>query len=420
MSNHEHNEENSRLPGAYWRLFSASTVSNLGDGIIVSAGPLLALSMTDDTRLISAVSFAAMLPWLLLSLPAGVFLDRADRRKVMINANLVRCCFFFAIALAATTNTLSIYLLIVIMAALGVCELLFDMSSQAILPAIVEPDHLEKANSRLYISQIISNGFIGLPFGAWIFVVAIGAPFAINAIALFAAALLIRSIHIQTKVPAKIATNSYSYDLRQGFMWLWSNRLLRTLAIMLGLANMCGMFAQAVFVKFARDELGLGATGFGLLLAAISIGSVLGGLFGEYFGKKLGMTTAILGSYFVFGLSDAIPGLFPQIWAVALGGVIMSIAGTMWNVITVSARQRLIPTELFGRVNSVYRFIGTGTTAIGALIGGQIAFKFGLRATYLVSSAILLTAFCVFGPIFLKTSKTYIEPDRTPAPPSIT
>ena len=81
--------------------------------------------MTDDTRLISAVSFAAMLPWLLLSLPAGVFLDRADRRKVMINANLVRCCFFFTIALAATTNTLSIYLLIVIMAALGVCELLF-------------------------------------------------------------------------------------------------------------------------------------------------------------------------------------------------------------------------------------------------------------------------------------------------------
>ena len=200
------------------------------------------------------------------------------------------------------------------------------------------------------------------------------------------------------------------HDLREGFGWLWSHKLLRTLAIMLGLANMCGMFAQAIFVKFARDELGLGAKGFGLLLATISIGSVLGGLFGEYFGKKLGMTTAILSSYLVFGLSDAIPGLFPHIWAVTIGGVVMSIAGTMWNVITVSARQRLIPAELFGRVNSVYRFIGTGTTAIGALIGGQIAFNYGLRATYLLSAAILLTALCVLGPVLLRANKIYIEP----------
>ena len=420
MNKHEHQDSVSRLPNQYWRLFSASTVSNLGDGIIVSAGPLLALSMTDDTRLISAVSFAAMLPWLLLSLPAGVFLDRTNRQSVMINANLVRAFIFAAVSFAAITNTLSIYLLILASAALGVCELLFDMSAQAILPAIVTPDQLEKANSRLFISQIVSNGFIGLPLGAWIFAIAIGAPFAINAFALLIAAFLIKSLRIKADDPPAISNNSYMHDLREGFGWLWSHKLLRTLAIMLGLANMCGMFAQAIFVKFARDELGLGAKGFGLLLATISIGSVLGGLFGEYFGKKLGMTTAILSSYLVFGLSDAIPGLFPHIWAVTIGGVVMSIAGTMWNVITVSARQRLIPAELFGRVNSVYRFIGTGTTAIGALIGGQIAFNYGLRATYLLSAAILLTALCVLGPAFLRANNIYIEPERTPAPPSIT
>ena len=410
MSKHEHQDSVSPLTNQYWRLFSASTVSNLGDGMIVSAGPLLALSMTDDTRLISTVSFAAMLPWLLLSLPAGVFLDRTNRQSVMINANLVRALIFAAVSFAAITNTLSIYLLILASAALGVCELLFDMSSQAILPAIVTSDQLEKANSRLFISQIVSNGFIGLPLGAWVFAIAIGAPFAINAFALLIAAFLIKSLRVKENDRPAISNNSYLYDLREGFGWLWSHKLLRTLAIMLGLANMCGMFAQAIFVKFARDELGLGAKGFGLLLATISIGSVLGGLFGEYFGKKLGMTTAILSSYFVFGLSDAIPGLFPHIWAVAIGGVVMSIAGTMWNVITVSARQRLIPAELFGRVNSVYRFIGTGTTAIGALIGGQIAFHYGLRATYLLSAAILLTALCVLGPAFLRANNIYIEP----------
>jgi MFS family permease len=415
-------EQNSpHLSQSYWKLFSSSTISNLGDGMVVAAGPLLALSLTNDARLISAVTFAAMLPWLILSLPAGVYLDRYDRQKIMFRANLMRGFVFAFIAIGATANFLNIYTLIAASAIAGVCELFFDMSSQAILPAIVDQESLELANSRLYISQIVSNGFIGLPFGAWIFVFAIGAPFAVNALALIFAALLIRSIKVRsfsdTIVKPRMA---FSTELLQGLKWLWKHDLLRTLAIMLGAANMCGMFAQAVFVKFARDELGLGARGFGILLAAISIGSILGGIIGESVSKKLGATTAIISAYVVFGLSDVIPGLFPEIWAVALSGIVMAIAGTTWNVITVSMRQRLIPPELFGRVNSVYRFIGTGSTAIGALIGGQIAFSFGLRATYLASGSVLLIALITLSPVFLRAAKTYIDPDRTPAPPSIT
>ena len=417
----EHSHENSlRLPNSYWRLFSSSTISNLGDGMVVAAAPLLAISLTDDSRLIAAISFAAMLPWLILSLPAGVYLDRHDRQKIMVRANLVRGLIFALIAIGAATDSLNIYLLIVATMLAGVCELFFDMSSQAILPAIVNQESLEVANSRLYISQIISNGFVGLPFGAWIFVIAIGAPFSINAIALILAALLIRSIRIKSAPKVESSTNSFGADLRQGLAWLWKHDLLRTLAIMLGVANMCGMFAQAVFVKFARDELGLGARGFGILLAAISVGSIVGGLIGQRVSKKLGATSAISLSYIIFAISDVIPGVFPKIWTVALSGIVMAIAGTTWNVITVSMRQRLIPTELFGRVNSVYRFIGTGSTAFGALIGGQIAYSFGLRATYLASGVVLLVALITLGPVFLRAAKIYIVPERTPAPPSIT
>ena len=417
----EHSHENSlRLPNSYWRLFSSSTISNLGDGMVVAAAPLLAISLTDDSRLIAAISFAAMLPWLILSLPAGVYLDRHDRQKIMVRANLVRGLIFALIAIGAATDSLNIYLLIVATMLAGVCELFFDMSSQAILPAIVNQESLEVANSRLYISQIISNGFVGLPFGAWIFVIAIGAPFGIKAIALNLAALLIRSIRIKSAPKVESSTNSFGADLRQGLAWLWKHDLLRTLAIMLGVANMCGMFAQAVFVKFARDELGLGARGFGILLAAISVGSIVGGLIGQRVSKKLGATTAIILSYIIFAISDVIPGVFPKIWTVALSGIVMAIAGTTWNVITVSMRQRLIPTELFGRVNSVYRFIGTGSTAFGALIGGQIAYSFGLRATYLASGVVLLVALITLGPVFLRAAKIYIVPERTPAPPSIT
>ena len=408
------------LPKSYWRLFTSSTVSNLGDGMVVAAGPLLALQLTNDSRLIAAVTFAAMLPWLVLSLPAGVYLDRHDRQKIMYRANLVRGLVFTLIAVSAANDTLNIYLLIAASAVAGVCELFFDMSSQAILPAIVDEESLELANSRLYISQIISNGFIGLPLGAWIFVIAISAPFAVNAVALVIAAILIRSIKVKNTAIIEQTKAPFSSELKQGLIWLWKHDLLRTLAIMLGIANMCGMFAHAVFVKFVRDELGLGARGFGILLAAISIGSILGGLVGESVSKRLGSTVALITAYVIFGLSDLIPGIFPQIWAVAISGVVMSIAGTIWNVITVSMRQRLIPPELFGRVNSVYRFIGTGTTAIGALIGGQIAYNFGLRATYLASGVILLIALVALSPAFFKAAKIYIEPERTPAPPSIT
>ena len=386
--------------------------------MVVAAAPLLAISLTDDARLIASISFAAMLPWLVLSLPAGVYLDRHDRQKIMYRANLLRGLIFAVIALGAATGWLNIYHLIAAATIGGVCELFFDMSSQAILPAIVDEDALEVANSRLFISQIISNGFIGLPFGAWIFVIAVGAPFGVNAVALVVAALLIRSIRIKDKAQTATANKSFGTDLKQGLTWLWRHELLRTLAIMLGVANMCGMFAQAVFVKFARDELGLGARGFGILLAAISIGSILGGLVGEKISKRLGATTAIILAYIVFGMSDVIPGLFPEIWAVAISGTVMAIAGTTWNVITVSMRQRLIPAELFGRVNSVYRFIGTGSTAFGALIGGQIAFTFGLRATYLASGLVLLVALVTLGPVFLRAAKVYIVPERTPAPPS--
>ncbi|MFM8835846.1 MAG: MFS transporter, partial [Actinomycetota bacterium] len=174
-------------------------MSNLGDGMVAAAGPLLALSLTDDARLIAAVPFAAMLPWLILSLPAGVFIDRRDRQKIMYLANITRGLLFTIIAVGALTEYLNIFHLIVISGIAGVCELFFDMSSQAFLPAIVDQTQLEKANSRLYITEIVSNGFVGLPIGAWIFVAASFAPFAVNALALLAAGLLINSIKHQAK-----------------------------------------------------------------------------------------------------------------------------------------------------------------------------------------------------------------------------
>lgn len=412
---------NASLGRGFWRLFGASTASNLGDGLVAAAAPLLALTLTNDPRMLSAVSFAAMLPWLVLSLPAGVFIDRHERRIIMSVANLVRALLFAILAVTVITDVINIWMLLLVVLLLAVAEVMFDMSSQAFLPLVVGKEQLERANGRLYAAEVAANSFIGLPVGAWLFVVAAAAPFGIQAVALALAAFLISTIRPTVSVPTpQTSRASFLDEMRAGISWLWKHPLLRLLALMLGAANMCHMFAQSIFAKYVRDELGLGARGFGLLLSASAIGSILGGLIGSRIAKRLGQSAAIVLAYVMFAALELLPWVFPEIWSVLIAGVLMAVFGTVWNVLTVSLRQRLIPPELFGRVNSVYRFLGTGTSAIGALIGGQIAFHFGLRATYL-ASAVTLGVVLLFGaPRLLRHSRTYMAPDRTPAPPSIT
>jgi MFS family permease len=392
--------------------------------MVHAAAPLLTLTLTNDERLIAGVSFCAAIPWLVLSLPAGVYIDRFDRRKLMIAANVIRAVLFGLIAFSAATGTLSIWIFMAILIGVGCCEVIFDMSAQAFLPQIV-PDHLlEKANGRLSSLELITNTFIGLPLGAWAFVLAIGVPFGVNAASFALAALLVASIRIPSaKTPeanSEELHNSFKADLTEGLQWLWSNKLIRTLAIMLGIANMTAMFGEAIFVKYAAVELGVTGRAYGFLLALTAIGSILGGLLGDKIAKRLGIAQSIVYSYFVFGFVGIIYFFMPYVWAVAIAASFMGLAGTTWNVVTVSLRQRVIPTELFGRVNSVYRFIGTGSIGIGALIGGQIAYSTNLRMPFLVAAIIGLGALAIGGPTLYREVRNHIAPDATPAPPSIT
>jgi MFS family permease len=279
-----------QLPTNYWRQFVASGVSNIGDGMVHAAAPLLTLTLTSDERLIAGVSFSAMIPWLVLSLPAGVYIDRFDRRKLMIGANVIRALLFAMIAISAATGTMNIWTFMLILLGVGCCEVVFDMTAQAFLPQIVPPHLLEKANGRLSSLELITNTFIGLPLGAWAFVIAVGVPFGVDAASFAMAAALVASIRIPKDVgndeQQPIARPAFIPDLKEGFAWLWHNRLIRTLAIMLGITNMTAMFGDAIFVKYAADELGVTGGAFGLLLALTAIGSILGGLLGERIAKK--------------------------------------------------------------------------------------------------------------------------------------
>ena len=385
-----------RLPSAYWRQFTASLVSNLGDGANAAAMPLLAISLTQDTRLISAVSFSSMIPWLFLSLPAGVFIDRWDRRIVMIVADSLRAVMYSLVAVLVAVHSLSIWVLLVILFIIGCAEVFFDMSAQAFLPSIVPEEQLHRANGFLYAAEIVWGSFIGLPVGSWLFVVAAGVPFGINGVSFALAAVLVASIRVRRNTAPEpepvVERSSFLVDLKEGLRWLGGHRNLRTLAVLLGVTNGAMMLGEAIFVKFAFRYLGVGPKGYGLLLAITSGGAILGGLLGDRIARKLGVSASIISAYVVFAVADAVRAAYPTILLFAVMSVLVALAGTLWNVVTVSYRQRIIPPELFGRVNSAYRFIGTGSIGVGALIGGQVAHYAGLRAPYFLGSAVTLVA----------------------------
>lgn len=381
------------FPVAFRRQWLASGISNIGDGMDAAAGPLLAAALTNDPRLIALVGVGLTLPWLVLSLPLGVVIDRLDRKVLMVRANVARCALFALIAVLAATGDMSIGLLIGIITLVGVCEVVFDMSAQAFLPAIVPAEMLERANGRLFATEVVCNTFLGLPLGAWAFVAAVGTPFAVNAASFGVAAYLVASI--RTSIPHDTTTlpdherKSFATQLADGLRWLFAHRLLRTMAVMLGICNLATMMGQALFVKYASDELGVTGGGYGVLLAVMSAGSILGGLAGDRIASNFGTSTTIIVSYSTFAVASLTMGLWRNIPVAVAASAATSIAGTVWNVATVSLRQRIIPAELFGRVNSAYRFVGTGFIAVGAAIGGFIAKGYDYAAPFLVGGIIM-------------------------------
>lgn len=383
------------LPADYWKQWSASAISNLGDGINFVAMPLLALSLTDDERLLSLTVFATFVPWLVLALPVGIVVDRVSRRRLMIGANLIRLVLFAAIGLAAISESLGIWVLLAVLVVIGSCEVLFDSTAQAFLPSLVRPDQLERANGFLYAAEVIAGSLAGLALGALLFEASPGLPFTANALSFAVAGALISFIR-----PRRRSTDTQpvigDQRLRSGFDWLRGHRLLRTLALMFAVTNLGLLFAQGIFVKYAIDELGLDGIEYGLLLAITAMGAASGGLLAHRIIGRVGLRASIVAPYLVFGVAQVIIGLTSTVWLVAAAGFVLGGGVTVWNVATITIRQREIPADRFGRVNAFYRWLGAAASAAGVAAGGFVAYATNVRVPFLVGGGITLVAAVLF------------------------
>jgi len=378
------------LGSRFWRVWAAAGISSVGDGVRAAALPLLAAGLTHRPLAVASVTVFEGLPWALFALIAGALVDRLDRRKVMGIADLCRFVTVGLVALAVATDHASIPLLCAAGFALGTAQTMFDNASQAILPNVVEQPQLERANSRLATIQILSESFAGPPLGAALFVGLAALPFLVDSASFLVAALLVLTLAGSYRAPRTGPPRHLHTEIAEGLRWLWQHRLIRTLALMLTVWNLVASSIAAVFVLFALRTLHLGKVEYGLLLTSAAVGGLIGSVVATRVVTRLGpgrtlVTVVLLASASYLGVA-----LSHQVVVVAVLIGVEGLVGIVWNVVTVSARQTIIPTELFGRVNSVYRFLSWGSIPVGAAVGGVLATAFGLRAPFVLAAGALL------------------------------
>jgi len=379
-----------RLGRDFHLLWAATGLSNIGDGLRVTALPLLATAATDDPRLIAGVAVAELIPWLVFILPGGAWADRFDRRRLRMWLDTARAIVMAVLVVVIAFDRASIVVIYVIAALLASGEAVVDSSSMALVPATVHERDLERAVGRLSSTELATNGLIGPPIGGLLFGFAVVAPFAIDALTFVAAAVVVAAMS-GTYAPASTEPRHRSLraEIGEGFRWLWGHRRLRRLALVSTALGTADFIGTAVFVLFARDVLGLSAGGYGLLLVPVALGGIAGSLLaGRLTSIPLRpvLTVAIL----VSGVATwaASTSSEPVIVGVLTG--VSAAAVLVWNVLTIALRQRIIPDRLLGRVGASYRFLVYLGMPLGALAGGFLADAFGVRTALAVNGIALV------------------------------
>jgi len=379
------------LPTNFWRLWGASAVSNLADGIFFIVLPLLAVRLTESPLLISGLALVSRLPWLVFVLIAGALADRMDRRRTMRNVQLFRVVAVGVLVVLSLVDGLSLPVLYVAALALGVAETFFDTAAQSILPSIVGKEQLPSANGRLYAVELVANQFVGPPLGGLLIVVslplALGSSVIGYAIAAVGLSIIVGNFKpVRTGPPTRLTA-----DIGEGLRYLWDRPVLRTLAMMVGIMNLASAATQAIFVLFALGPMGLSEPEFGVLITTFAIGSLVGSFTAAALERRFGRVPLLFACVIVTAVGFAVPAFTTNVFIIGGSFAITGLVIVVWNVITVSLRQRIVPDHLLGRLNSAYRLLAWGTQPIGALAGGLIGQFIGLQAVFVMAGVLGLT-----------------------------
>jgi MFS family permease len=403
------------MSGRFAKLWTASTLSALGTGLTVVAAPLYVSARTSNALIVSATTAVAMLPWLLFALPAGVLVDRGDRRRLMVALDWARAAAMGVLAVAIMGGWSSIVLLDLVLFLINTGETAFEPAAQAMVPAVVRRDQLERANGWLVGGLTLTRYMIAGPLGGFLFVVAASIPFFANAGTYAASAILVGLIGGTYRVPRPDGADrrtSVRAEVAEGLRWLLRQRMLRTMAILIGLLNVTLAAATAVLVLLAKERLHVGSVGYGSLFTCMAVGSLLGSAVGDRVIKRVTATWTIRIGLLVEALTHLTLALATSVYVVGAVMVAFGIHAALWTIVGTSLRQRLTPEHMLGRVSSATLFISASGECVGALLGGALAGAFGITAPYWTGFVVALIVAATTWRVFDKATvaAAYAEP----------
>ena len=396
------------LGKAFNRIWSASMMSNLADGLLKTAAPLLAATLTQDPILISGMAALVMLPWLLFAIPVGGMVDRVNRRLALASANAARFLVTGILAFAIATDSLNIWGLYAAAFMIGICEVVYDTTTQSMIPQVLESKNFEKGNARLQISETVIAEFLGAPLSGVLYALVAFLPFVFNSVAFAAAAILVLLVpkSFATTLKAKPDLDSeaektgFWKDIRFGIEYLWRDKRLMRLVITTAFIGLCFALATSTMVLFVLNEMKVTEAAFGFVMLSMGIGAILGGIFAPAASKKFGrgtiMAVASLGMTSMIFLGGFAPNITFLMTTFFIGG----ICNTSWNLLVMSSYHAMIPNHLFGRIHGTRRTLVWGMMPIGSLIGGALA-VYGLRVPFFVGGG-LSTILAILSYRFIK------------------
>jgi MFS family permease len=416
-------------PDFRW-LWSGSTLTNIGDGIVLAAGPLLVASQTRDPFLVSLAFFCEFLPSLVLGTVAGVIVDRVDRRRIVVLVNLARAGVLAVLAATIATGAVGIATVLGALLLLATAETFADLAATSLLPRLVPRESLGVANARLQSSHLLMNQLIGPPIGAFLFVAGMAIPFATDALCFVFGAVLVARISASAmplreaaaeaaqqaaNVSGRAAIASVWTDLAEGFRWLRSHPPMRTLALTIVAFNVTFGAAWSVLVLYAGDRLGMDSVGFGLLTTASAIGGIVGTAAYGGLERRFGVANLMRGGLLIETTTHLVFALTTSPIVALATMVVFGAHEVVWWTTSITVRQRAVPDALLGRVGGIYTVGLTGGIVVGTPIGGILAKTFGITAPFwfgFVGSALLV--------MLLWREFRHIAQDQAPALAAVT
>lgn len=374
------------LPVPFRWLWAGASVSNLGDGMLLAAGPLLVTSLSREPLAVALAPFAQQLPWVIFGLLAGAIVDRVDRRKLMISVNLLRLVVILGLAGIIVSGMINLPILYGCLFLLGTAETFADNASTSLIPNLVPSHQLGLANSRLFGTITVTNQLAGPPIGALLFAVSYALPYAGFAALLSIAVVLYSRVVVPLPAPnaQSDAKASMIREVREGLAWLKRNFAVRTLAVLITFFNITFGATFAMLVLYATGQLGLGDVGYGLLISASAVGGIVGSLLFPALERRFSYATLLRAGLILETITHLSLVLTHQAWLAMSILFLFGIHALVWGSVSSTVRQRAVPDRLRGRVNSVYMLGSIGGIATGALVGGLLGQAFTYKAPFYV------------------------------------